>query len=139
MKKEQIIKITYLLLILLFVYTAISKLANFSDFRSQMSRQVFSATMGNLMLYTLPAVEILAAVLLVPSRSRLAGLLLSSILLFLFTGYIILILSGYYQTVPCVCGGVLKILSWRSHLWFNVFFLVLAILGSFFQYQLKRR
>jgi putative oxidoreductase len=137
MKEEQIVEIIYLLLILLFGYTAVSKLADFNDFRSQMSKQVFSAPVREILLYTLPAIEILTATLLISPRFRLTGLVLSSALMLLFTGYIILILSGYYKSIPCVCGGVLKMLNWRAHLWFNVFFLVLAVLGSIFQYQIK--
>jgi putative oxidoreductase len=137
MKEEQIVEVIYLLLILLFGYTAVSKLADFNDFRSQMSKQVFSVPVREILLYTLPAIEILTAILLISSRFRLTGLVLSSVLMLLFTGYIILILSGYYQSIPCVCGGVLKMLNWRSHLWFNVFFLVLAVLGSIFQIRIK--
>ncbi|MGY0036285.1 MauE/DoxX family redox-associated membrane protein [Pedobacter sp. NJ-S-72] len=70
--------------------------------------------------------------------SRLLGLILSALLMVLFTGYIALVLSGYYDHIPCSCGGVLNSLEWRTHLWFNVFFLVLAGVGLMFQYQILK-
>jgi hypothetical protein len=137
MKKELIVKGIYLLLILLFSYTAISKLADLDAYKLEMSRQVFSKPVSHMLIYTLPGIEILTAVLLITPRFRLTGFILSVLLLLIFTGYVILILSGFYNRVPCACGGVLSIMDWHSHLWFNIFFLVLSALGSVLQYQHK--
>lgn len=137
MKKELIVKGIYLLLILLFSYTAISKLADLDAYKLEMSRQVFSKPVTNMLLYALPGIEILTAMLLISPRFRVTGFFLSVMLLVIFTGYIILILSGFYTRIPCACGGVLSVLDWNSHLWFNIFFLVLSVLGSVLQYQFK--
>jgi len=129
---------TCLMLILLFSYTAMSKLADFDAYRSEMSKQVFSGSVTDLLIYTIPGLEIFSSILLISPKFRFAGFLTSIILMSVFTGYILMVLSGAFNRIPCACGGVLSFLNWNSHLWFNIFFLVLAILGSVYQYQLKK-
>ncbi|RZK26470.1 MAG: hypothetical protein EOO43_02730 [Flavobacterium sp.] len=119
------------LLILLWVYTAISKLANFAEFERQLNNQTFGKAFTTYLLWLIPVTEIAAALLLFFNRTRLYGLVLSALLMALFTGYISLVLLGYYDRVPCSCGGVLKQLGWSAHLWFNLFFLLLSVLGIY--------
>lgn len=138
MKKDMIAQGTCLMLILLFSYTAMSKLADFDAYRSEMSKQVFSGSVTDLLIYTIPGLEIFSSILLISPKFRFAGFLTSIILMSVFTGYILMVLSGAFNRIPCACGGVLSFLNWNSHLWFNIFFLVLAILGSVYQYQLKK-
>jgi putative oxidoreductase len=138
MKKDVITKGIYLMLILLFNYTAISKLTDFHAYSMEMSKQVFSKPLTGILIYTIPSLEILTSVLLIIPKFRLTGFLFSLILMVVFTGYIILVLTGYFNRIPCACGGVLSFLNWNSHLWFNLFFLALAALGSVYQNQLKR-
>ncbi|RYY17105.1 MAG: hypothetical protein EOO04_25930 [Chitinophagaceae bacterium] len=126
------------LLILLWVYTALSKLAEFSAFELEMSRQVFSPQFSQFLVFALPATELfLAGILLIPASQRL-GLALSAILLCLFTGYIVLILAGYYPNIPCSCGGVLKVLGWWENLWFNLVFLSIAIIAWRPSFSIKK-
>jgi len=118
------------LLVLLWTYTAFSKLADLEEFQSQLNNQVFGITTTKILLWSIPTTELLAAALLLFERTKKAGLISSALLMTAFTGYIALVLTGYYQKVPCSCGGVLKQLGWQSHLWFNLFFLALSITGS---------
>jgi len=118
------------LLILLWTYTAFSKLADLKEFQSQLNNQVFSDSTAQILLWSIPTSELLAAALLLFERTKTAGLITSALLMTAFTGYIALVLAGYYQKVPCSCGGVLKQLGWQAHLWFNLFFLALSITGS---------
>jgi hypothetical protein len=67
--------------------------------------------------------------MLIFKRTLLKGLWASLFLLTLFTGYIILIKLNYYGTIPCSCGGVLKDLTWTKHLFFNLFFMGISIVG----------
>jgi uncharacterized membrane protein YphA (DoxX/SURF4 family) len=117
------------LLILLFVYTVTSKLSDIPEFRHEMRNQNFPREMADALVYLVPGAEILAVVLLLSSRWYREGLLLSTALLFAFTGYISLVLAGYWKEVPCSCGGVLRNLSWGAHLFFNLFFLLIGIFG----------
>lgn len=128
-KKETILTIICALLILLWTYTAFSKLANTQEFKRQLTGQVFSRQFVQFLFWFIPSIEIFAAALLLFKKTIHTGLLLSSILMFAFSAYIILILAGYYPRVPCSCGGVLKAMGWQTHLWFNLFFLTISIIG----------
>ncbi|MEO7215553.1 MauE/DoxX family redox-associated membrane protein [Mucilaginibacter sp.] len=115
------------LLILLFVYAALSKLLDFPAFNWQMHNQNVPPEAASVLVYLVPGLELLAAVLLLFSRTQVAGLLLSAFLLLVFSGYILLVLGGFWDSVPCSCGGVLRGMGWGQHLAFNLFFLFLSI------------
>jgi uncharacterized membrane protein YphA (DoxX/SURF4 family) len=118
-------------LILLFVYTASSKLLDFNQFKVEMYDQTLPHRIATLLIWLLPGVEISVSLLLLFEKTRLAGFYASGILIVLFTGYIGLVLLNYFGRVPCSCGGVIKALGWRLHLVFNLFFLLLSLLGIY--------
>lgn len=119
------------LLILLFSYAMMSKLANFRAFRQEMHNQNFPPETAEALLYLVPAAEAAAVVLLLKGKWRTAGLILSALLMAAFTGYTALVLAGYWTRVPCSCGGVLKNMSWQVHFFFNLFFLALSAAALF--------
>lgn len=125
--RKKVYTIGYILLIILWGTTAASKLGNLNEFRTELAKQVFTETFTSILLFTVPVSELIAATLLAFAKTRLLGLILSLLLITAFTTYIALILAGYYNKVPCSCGGVLKILGWKSHLFFNLFFTILTI------------
>lgn len=126
------------LLIVLWVYTATSKLANISDFKNQLAKQNFGASTAAFLFWFIPITELIAVGLLLFSKTRLLGVLGSFILISLFTGYIALVILGYYQRVPCSCGGVLKSLGWQAHFWFNLFFMMINGVGIVLERRLIR-
>lgn len=123
------------LLILLWAYAAVSKLSDFTQFRNQMLQQVFSSGTAEVLVYILPAIELLVAALLCFSQTRLFGLAASAMLLLTFSIYIALILSNVFGKIPCSCGGILSQLGWGQHLIFNLFFLALALIGWFLTFR----
>ncbi|QHS56558.1 hypothetical protein GWR56_13775 [Mucilaginibacter sp. 14171R-50] len=114
------------LLILLFAYAATSKLMDLNLFRHEMYNQNFPKEIAGALIVLIPAAEILAILLLLISKWQVAGLLFSVLLMTAFTGYTALVLAGYWDRVPCSCGGVLQNMSWTAHFFFNLFFLALA-------------
>jgi putative oxidoreductase len=126
------------LLILLFVYAATSKLADFGGFRSQLSRQPFPSGVSDVLLYLLPAAEIIAALLLLSRRTSFAGLQLSLGLLILFTGYVALVLLHFWSRVPCSCGGILSHMTWKVHLFFNGGFLIINLIALCLYFKERR-
>lgn len=125
---KSLIKTTIIvLLILLFTYAASSKLLDIERFRAQLYLQPFSQGLSDLLVYTLPAIEIITALMLCLERFRLAGLLLTVALMAIFTGYISMALLHYWGNVPCSCGGILEHMSWSVHLAFNWAFLIAGI------------
>lgn len=129
MKKNLVIEICSGLLVLLWVYASLAKLADTTAFLRELKNQVFPKETLQLLFYLIPISELLVAGLLILKRTRTYGLLFSLVLMLIFTAYIILILYGYYDRVPCSCGGVLSTLGWRSHLIFNLFFTAVAAIG----------
>lgn len=127
--KTPLLTVICTLLVLLFTYTAASKLADLAEFKRQLGNQTFSKTAAAYLLWLIPISEILAALMLLFNKTRLAGLILSTGLMFLFTTYIGLVLFGYYDKTPCSCGGVLREMGWHMHFWFNVCFLAIGGLG----------
>jgi putative oxidoreductase len=139
MKNSTAIQCISALLIMLFVYTAYTKLLNFGQFKLQMSKQAFPLVMAKLLVWILPIMELLTALLLFLERTRLIGFYISFILLTLFTGYILLILLHTFNQVPCPCGGVLQNMGWPIHLVFNLFFLLFNILAIVLSNRERRR
>lgn len=118
-----------LALLLLWIPVAIDKFINFDAFQSSMLQQPFGDTFAWVLIYTLPILEITTAVLLVFDRSRRLGMLLSSVLMIAFTGYVGLALLGTWGKLPCACGLIISGMSWMQHLWFNLLFMIISITG----------
>lgn len=116
------------LLIILWLYTGINKLLDYDETRVQMGRSPFIESIAGFTAVAIPAGELILAILLLFRKTRLLGLYGSLFLMALFTGYIYLMLHYSYD-LPCSCGGVLRQLSWQDHLYFNLAFTILCILG----------
>jgi len=117
------------LLILLWVYAASSKLLNYEESRRQMLNQVFPNTIGMILVWAVPMVELITTGLLMFHRTRLAGLNASLFLLINFTIYIALIMTGGFGRIPCSCGGIIEEMTWGQHLVFNLSFIALTLVA----------
>jgi len=132
MKRNLVIEIISSLLILLFVYTGVSKLLDFSNFHLQLSKSPFITAFADPVAWTIPAGELLVALALIFKRTRLLGLYASLFLMTMFTAYIYAMLHYSYD-LPCSCGGIISKMSWTQHLWFNAGFVILCISGILLQ------
>lgn len=135
MKRKLVIEVLSSLLILLFVYTSVSKWLEFTKFVGQMNNQPFPDWLTPIIVWTLPAIELVISCLLMFTRTQLVGFMASFVLMLLFTMYTLLVLLNVFGRVPCSCGGVIENLSWEQHLVFNLFFVGVALAGIF----LKRK
>ncbi|MBN9383495.1 MAG: hypothetical protein J0H74_22245 [Chitinophagaceae bacterium] len=129
MKKRNIVGAIIALLVLLFVYTACSKLLDLETFRGNMYNQRLPHWTSMLLIWGLPPAEIAVAGCLLFSRTQRIGLYLSLTLLSIFTLYIAAILLHFFRSIPCSCGGVLRHMTWQQHFWFNLTFIFLTILA----------
>jgi hypothetical protein len=132
MKKNTIVEFISALLVFLFIYAALSKLLDFTKFKYQISQSPFITNISWLVIWTIPFGEIMISIFLMVKRTRAAGLYLSFFLMLLFTGYIFIMLR-YSSYLPCSCGGVLSIMSWKQHFIFNLAFTGLALAGIIIQ------
>ena len=129
MKRKIVIEILSSLLILLFVYTSVSKWLAFKTFVGEMNNQPFPNWMTPALVWTLPTVEIIISGLLMFERTQLIGFRAALILMLLFTVYTFLVLINVFGRTPCSCGGVIENLTWGQHLVFNLFFVGVALAG----------
>jgi putative oxidoreductase len=138
---ETITFIAVLLLVLLFGYTAFSKLLEYDKFIFQM-RLVPAAMMvwaAPILAWLVPAVEFLIVGMLIIGQYvkqwRFAGFYSAFFLLLTFQVYIgSMLLSD--SKLPCTCGGIVSQMSWRQHLWFNAVFMLIAAVPILLHYKL---
>lgn len=135
--RKLIITIISLLFIILFVYAATSKLLDFETFQIQLAQAPLLGAYAGIVSVLVPSIEILLAVLLIFSRFRLPALIGCFGLMVMFTAYIVIILN-FSDFVPCSCGGVLEKLSWTEHLFFNISFMILAVVAILLATRLPR-
>src|SRR5699024_10443332 len=86
--------IVIVLLLLLWIPVSIDKIIDFPVFKEGIIRQPFSDTLGYILIYTLPALELIIVLALVMEKFHQAGLVLSTILMTAFTSYIAVALLG---------------------------------------------
>ena len=126
--KSNLITIAACLLIILFVYAGLSKLLDYSSFRFELGRSPYVSAIAGFTAWAMPTAELVAALLLTFKSTRYAGFCLSFFLMVLFTGYIYAMLN-YSPFLPCSCGGVLELMSWQQHFYFNLFFVAVSACG----------
>lgn len=114
----------------LYMYTGYDKLQNVETFIKGNSKIPLIGQYAELIGWGIPILEILLAVLLVFTigKARQIALRVSVIMMGIFTLYLILMLL-FVPNSLCHCGGVIKSMSWTTHLIFNLIWLGAGILA----------
>src|SRR5690606_4268444 len=136
--RNWIVEIISYLFVLLFVYAAVSKLLDFENFQVQLGQSPLLSAFAGIISWVVPLLELVIAFLLMIPRLRKMGLYAAFTLMVMFTAYIIIILN-FSSFVPCSCGGVLEQLGWTEHLIFNLFFVLLAVIGIVLSVEKKKK
>lgn len=118
------------LLIVLFLYTAITKALDFTNFSHVIDQSYILKGYGKFIAVFIPLFEIIIAICLFLPFKRRLGFFLSIFILTVFTGYIIYMLLTASK-LPCHCGGVIDRMTWKQHIFFNLFFLLISFYGFF--------
>lgn len=126
--KNTIVWIICSLYALLFIYAAVSKFLDFENFRVQLGQSPLLSAFAAWLSWAVPISEIIFATLVLIERTRTIGLFFCFFLMMMFSSYIYIILN-YSESIPCSCGGILEKMGWIEHLWFNIGFVVLAVIG----------
>jgi putative oxidoreductase len=100
MKRNKIVEVISALFILLFVYTATSKLIWINDLKDVLVKYPLIGNFSNLVAWGLPIVELFVALLLFIPATRLKGFFASLILMTGFTLYLIYMLL-FTPNLPC--------------------------------------
>ncbi|HTN05689.1 MauE/DoxX family redox-associated membrane protein [Agriterribacter sp.] len=125
LKNTRIADIISGIFIILFTYTAVNKLIDYSTFRIALVQSPVLVNYADFMAVAVPAVELLIVVLLVFSATRKAGLFFSLIMMVAFTLYVSYLMF-FASELPCNCGGIIKALTWKQHLIVNVILVAFA-------------
>lgn len=136
--KSLIVDIACFLFIVLFVYTAISKLIDTQKFAVTMGQSPLITDYAGFLAYAVPITELIIAVMLAIPLLRLVGLYASFTIMVMFTAYVFAVLQ-MDSGIPCSCGGIIEVMGWDEHLIFNSLFALLGLLGILFQSSLRDR
>lgn len=114
------------LYVLLFTYAAASKLLDFENFQVQLGQSPLLSAFAWWVSRLIPAIELGIVVLLALPKWRDLGFFASLVLMSMFTSYIFIVLH-FSSFVPCSCGGILEKMGWKTHLIFNIVFMIVAV------------
>ncbi len=114
------------ILLFLFVYTATDKLTHLKTFRYVLSQSPLLTNWSPILAWFIPILELIITIMLFYPSSRVKALLLSSILLFIFSFYIFYMIITQSH-LPCQCGGIISSLSWNAHLILNLSLSILSL------------
>ena len=128
LNKSVISNLIVYLFILLFVYTAASKLMTMETFQVVLAKYPLIGGYSAIIAYLVPISELLVSVLLIIPVTKKYGIVASIALMALFLSYIIYMLISN-SALPCSCGGLISQLSWQQHIWFNSVLLLLGIVA----------
>tara|TARA_R110002111_G_scaffold90142_2_gene140389 strand:- start:1120 stop:1563 length:444 start_codon:yes stop_codon:yes gene_type:complete len=136
--KSTLLEIICLLFVVLFVYAAFSKIWLYSSFEVQVHQSPLLRSISNYAWVVLALELVIAALLIIP-KYRLLGLYASLSIMTLFTTYLIVMLNFFdSKDIPCSCGGILNTIGWREHIYFNLFFVVISVIGIIISTKQKR-
>lgn len=136
--KRTIVDIITYLYVLLFLYAATSKLAEYDKFQLQISKSPIITDYAQMLVWMVPALEIIISIMLLIKRTLMLGLYAAFGLMCLFTVYIYAILN-FTDSIPCSCGGVIAKLGWTEHMIFNIVFVTLAIVGILLRSKIEEK
>ncbi|WP_025146602.1 MauE/DoxX family redox-associated membrane protein [Pedobacter jeongneungensis] len=120
--------VLHIILASLFAYTAYEKIMGHERFMNGIAKVELIGRFAVFISWVVPIAELLIAVLvLVPEIAKM-GLWCFLGLMIIFTTYILIALI-WASKLPCHCGGVIETLTWTEHLWFNIGFILLAIIA----------
>lgn len=139
--------------VVLFGYTAFSKLWDIKNFQSAMWHSKSIRPYIIPLSYIVPIIEIIISLLLAIHFIKITaskhfqkvkinflkiGLYASFILMLAFTGYVVYILIAFDGNLPCTCGGFISTMTWPQHLILNGLFLLLAVRGIYLMRKQKK-
>lgn len=128
MKRDKLLIIIVYSFVLLFVYTALSKLFAYPIYLYDLRRSPELGAFAVPISIIIPGSELIAAGMLLTNKWRRTGFWMTTILMALFTLYVCYVIT-FAAEQPCTCGGIIRELSWPQHLAFNIAFTALAVLG----------
>jgi hypothetical protein len=137
--KKTILEFMIGVIVAVFAYIGTIKLAKFEEFRLAIRAQPLESWLKSFLIIAVPIALFLCIVLMAIPKLRRIGLYSTLGLLFIFSGYISLILMKYYGVIPCSCAGISHEWSWTKQLYFNLALIVITLTTIVLQIHISRR
>lgn len=115
-----------LICLALFATAAYDKVTDHQTFLKGLSRVSLIGEAAVYISWIVPITETLISVLLIVPNTQRLGLYGFSILMTIFTIYI-LSMWLWAEKLPCHCNLIIDQLSWGAHIWFNLGFIALSV------------
>lgn len=123
------VELTRFLLIILMLYTGLSKLIEHNKFQIILyATGMLRANPAHAIAYVIPVAECVIATALIVPRWKVAGLGAATILMGGFTMYVAAMLL-FASKLPCSCGGIISTMTWPQHLSFNSLFTIAGLVA----------
>jgi heme/copper-type cytochrome/quinol oxidase subunit 2 len=130
-----VLSIIYILLIVVFTYSAMDKFWDFTKFQTQLGLSpLIPNALTRSLAWTIPIVLLTVAGLLAFSTNRLTALRTYGAILLAFILYIIAILT-VSPFVPCSCIGISDRFTWHQQLYINIALLLLIVVAIYLEYR----
>ncbi|MDQ1148281.1 MULTISPECIES: MauE/DoxX family redox-associated membrane protein [Sphingobacterium] len=114
--------------LLLWGVTAAVKLSSWDTTKSEMALQSFPYWMEQLLLWGLPALYIGLTLILLYRPTTKLGLRLSTVVIVIFTIYLLVGVSGVLGYTPCACAGIWPTNNHWLHIALNSIFITIGII-----------
>lgn len=135
-------KITYQIIVItlmtLWIPISLDKFIDYELFKSAMIQQPFSDRLGILLAHTLPTMELTVGLLFIVPKMRVWAFGLSALLMVVFVAYVSLAILNVWGKIPCGCGLVFHHVGWTAHLWLNIGFLLISLIGLYLELSVFR-
>lgn len=103
MKARTVIEVIASLLIVLFLYAAISQVVSHPTFQSQINRSLSNTVLSGIIAWLIPAIQLAIVIILWRPATRLAAFGCSLAMVGCYTVYLIVMLPGAFKS-NCHCG-----------------------------------
>lgn len=128
---RRLINILHFAVFILFLYSAITKSLDFDLFVNTLDKSPFFLNINTKAIaIAVIVLEIIIPIFLFFELTSKIGYFLSFFSLFLFTGYILMMMK-FSPYLPCSCGGLIELLSWTQHIYINIVFMIISALLFF--------
>lgn len=125
-----LIKGTSYAMIFVFMYAAVIKGIDAITFKNQMLQSpLLPSYLIPYLVFAVPAIEILASILIIIPKAKATGLLLGYSIMLSFSIYMVSLIVFFQGNVPCACGGILGKMGYTAHIIFNISLTLLCLIS----------
>jgi hypothetical protein len=135
-KPAMVVEILSYLFIVLFVYAALRKFLDLAMFSKELTRLRFLKQSSKGIIITISTIEIIVAILLAITRTRLLGLFCTFSLFVLYTIYLLFLLE-YTKVIPPHFGEIIDYVTLPEYLFGNIILSYLGFITLNIQLRLK--